>query len=73
MLEKKRCDRLLKDARAMGIANKSHRAKRTCETFLAKTLNTCTNGKYSEELGHHPEDGEKLVFRFSTSSEKVSH
>ncbi|MBE7680868.1 GNAT family N-acetyltransferase [Paenibacillus sp. P13VS] len=48
---------------------RNERAKR----FWRKTLNTCTNGKYSEELGHHPEDGEKLVFRFSTSSEKVSH
>ncbi|MBY0219230.1 GNAT family N-acetyltransferase [Paenibacillus illinoisensis] len=48
---------------------RNERAKR----FWRKTLNTCTKGKYSEELGHHPEDGEKLVFRFSTSSEKVSH
>ncbi|KAA8786513.1 putative acetyltransferase [Paenibacillus sp. 4624] len=48
---------------------RNERAKR----FWRRTLNTCTNGKYSEELGHHPEDGEKLVFRFSTSSEKVSN
>jgi len=41
--------------------------------FWRRTLNTCTNGKYSEEFGHHPEDGEKLVFRFSTVSEKVSN
>ncbi|WP_430157929.1 GNAT family N-acetyltransferase [Paenibacillus algorifonticola] len=39
--------------------------------FWRKTLNTCTNGNYSEELGHHPEDGDKLIFRFSTSSNQV--
>jgi hypothetical protein len=48
---------------------RNERAKR----FWRRTLNTCTNGKYSEEFGHHPEDGEKLVFRFSTVSEKVSN
>ncbi|MBM6382973.1 MAG: GNAT family N-acetyltransferase [Paenibacillus sp.] len=48
---------------------RNERAKR----FWRRTLNTCINGKYSEELGHHPDVGEMLVFRFSTSSEKVSN
>lgn len=43
---------------------RNERAKR----FWRRTLNACTNGNYSEELGYHSEDGEKLVFRFSTSS-----
>jgi predicted acetyltransferase len=38
--------------------------------FWRRTLNICTNGKYSEELGHSAEDGEKLIFRFRTSSDQ---
>jgi predicted acetyltransferase len=45
---------------------RNERSKR----FWRRTLNTCTNGKYSEELGHNPEVGEQLVFRFSTSSDQ---
>lgn len=33
--------------------------------FWRKTLNKCTNGNYTEELGHHPDSGEKLIFRFN--------
>ncbi|WP_139997426.1 GNAT family N-acetyltransferase [Paenibacillus paridis] len=40
------------------------------QRFWRRTLNTCTNRKYSEELGHHPVVGEQLVFRFSTSSDQ---
>ncbi|OZB96840.1 GNAT family N-acetyltransferase [Paenibacillus sp. XY044] len=32
--------------------------------FWRKTLRACIKGNYTEELGCHPEDGEKLIFRF---------
>jgi len=35
------------------------------QKFWRKTLADYTNGQYSEEHGSHPEDGEKLVFRFN--------
>ncbi|GAA4851900.1 GNAT family N-acetyltransferase [Paenibacillus vulneris] len=46
--------------------NPSERNVRAIQ-FWRKTLEACTNGEYSEEMGHHPKYGEKLVFRFSTN------
>lgn len=46
--------------------NRNGRAQK----FWRKTLDACTNGSYNEELGHHPEQGEKLVFRFQIISSK---
>ncbi|URN95885.1 MAG: GNAT family N-acetyltransferase [Candidatus Pristimantibacillus lignocellulolyticus] len=43
--------------------NPTNRNKRA-QNFWRKTLNICTNGEYTEQLGHYYEDGEKLVFRF---------
>ncbi|GBF72542.1 hypothetical protein PA598K_00798 [Paenibacillus sp. 598K] len=37
------------------------------QRFWRKTLEACTHGHYTEEMGHHPTYGEKISFRFSTN------
>ncbi|WP_020618957.1 GNAT family N-acetyltransferase [Paenibacillus daejeonensis] len=35
------------------------------QRFWRKTLEACTKGNYTEEMGNHPNEGEMITFRFS--------